>query len=131
MPFLSTKIFYLAIFLIAMFAKIDCNQSIVTEQSSPFSRQITKQDCRGREDMECLDQRINELFVNINRFYSPYDGGYIDISYLNHWLYNSTKPFDKNHFDELIAEILSNKADQYKDHEIRVIKSFPNRPLFN
>ncbi|OTF81124.1 hypothetical protein BLA29_007908 [Euroglyphus maynei] len=79
--------------------------------------------CKNNEDMECLDRHVNELFVNINRFYSPNDG-YIDISYLNHPWYNSTTMFDPVSAIKCIDNIST--LDNYDDEEKDIIRSFPS-----
>ena len=82
--------------------------------------------CKNNEDMECLDRHVNELFVNINRFYSP-NTGYIDISYLNHPWYNSTNIFDPAASIKCIDNI--SPLNGYDDEEKQIIRSFPSRPL--
>nr|XP_027198940.1 uncharacterized protein LOC113793155 [Dermatophagoides pteronyssinus] len=95
---------------------INCQRSIRMEGD----------ECKNNEDMECLDRHVNELFVNINRFYSP-NTGYIDISYLNHPWYNSTIKFDLATAFKCIDNI--SPLDNYEDEEKTIIRSFPSRLL--
>lgn len=85
---------------------------------------VKKEDCKGSDEMECLDERVHELFVNINRFYSP-DDHYIDISYLNHRLYNSTNDVELKQILKYITSLPN--FDQFDTNEQQIIKSFPNR----
>lgn len=85
---------------------------------------VKKEDCKGSDEMECLDERVNELFVNINRFYSP-DDNYIDISYLNHRLYNSTINVQLKDVLKYITNLPN--FNKFDTNEQKIIKSFPNR----
>ena len=84
-------------------------------------------DCGTDEnnEMECLDQRINQIFVNLNRLYSP-EQAYTNISYLNHHIFNSTTLPSIN---STIQEIFNSTVTEYSQPEINIIKTFPWRMI--
>lgn len=93
-----------------------------------FQNTNLKTDCGEEESLECFDHRINDIFVNLNRQYSP-EPNYTTtttVGHLNSEHYNSTTPID---IEAALVNIFNTSDAVYSETELAIIKTFPYRVL--
>ena len=93
---------------------------VTCQEASIWEAELTEA-CGNTTDIDCVDKHMSEIFSNLTRLYNP-DGGYSNLSYLDHHHYG---PKDRVETNVTLEEILKLSPTKYNQSEIDIIKAFP------
>jgi len=106
--------------LLMMICSLEYLALVVGQEVSLWDENLVAT-CGNSTNTDCFDARMEEIFANLTQLYNP-EGGFSNISYLDHHIYESTCPLD---LTVTLNSILKLSATNYSQSEIDTIKAFP------